>query len=85
MTLLLMALAVHVDGVKVATPGILALSAAKIPARLEPFGVARSDGKRPDEFQWFPGKRGNTLCGMLHAETPWHHHISPLLKVAQDW
>ena len=38
-----------------------ALSAAKIPARLEPSGVARSDGKRPDGISMVPWKEGKLL------------------------
>ena len=38
-----------------------ALSAAKIPARLEPSGVARSDGKRPDRISMVPCKEGKLL------------------------
>ena len=38
-----------------------ALSAAKISARLEPSGVARSDGKRPDGISMVPWKEGKLL------------------------
>ena len=38
-----------------------ALSAAKIPSRLEPSGVFRSDGKRPDGITMVPWERGKLL------------------------
>ena len=55
------------------------MSAAHIPAHLEPSGVARADGKRSDDISMV-GKRGNLLCGIHHAETPWHHRIPPPMK-----
>ena len=38
-----------------------ALSAAKIPSRLEPVGIYRSDGKRPDGITVVPWERGQLL------------------------
>ena len=38
-----------------------ALSAGNIPSRLEPSGLYRSDGKRPDEITIAPWERGRTL------------------------
>ena len=57
-----------------------ALSDAKIPAHLEPSGVARADGKRQDGISMVPWKGESSLFGRQHAGTPWHHHISPLQK-----
>ena len=39
----------------------LALSTAKIPSRLEPSGLYRSDGKRPDGASVVPWKSGKLL------------------------
>ena len=57
-----------------------ALSAAKTPARLEPSGVARSDGIRPVGISMVPVKEGKVIVWDATSETPWHHHISRLLK-----
>ena len=38
-----------------------ALSSAKIPSRLEPSGLLRSDGKRPDGVTMVPWKQGKPL------------------------
>ena len=41
-----------------------ALTTAKIPSRIEPSGLYRSDGKRPDGASLVPWKRGKVLvCG----------------------
>ena len=52
------------------------LTSAKIPARLEPSGLQRSDGKRPDGITMVPWK-----CGKLHAgvgrDLP--GHLSPII------
>ena len=39
-----------------------ALTSAKIPSRLEPSGLSRSDGKRPDGATIVPCKSGKTLA-----------------------
>ena len=38
-----------------------ALSSAKVPSRLEPFGIYHSDGKRPDGITIVPWERGKLL------------------------
>ena len=43
------------------------LSAAKIPSRLEPTGLSRTDGKRPDGVSLIPWQSGNSLYGMSHV------------------
>ena len=50
------------------------LTSAKIPAHLEPSGLYRSDGKRPDGILWSPGKMESCWCGTRHALTPFHRH-----------
>ena len=39
-----------------------ALRSAKVPARLEPSGLTRSDGKRPDGVTLVPWRRGKPRC-----------------------
>ena len=46
------------------------LESAKIPCHLEPTGLFRSDGKRPDGASIVPWRVGRCLCGTLHALTP---------------
>ena len=52
-----------------------ALVSAGVPAVLEPIGLARDDGKRPDGMTIMPWKLGRPLCGMQHASTPLRHPI----------
>ena len=77
-----------VDGVKVATPcrhsslnNIIhrAMSAAKIPARLESSGLARSDGKRPDCISMVPWKEGKLLVWGCYIQ----RHLG--MKEGQVW
>ena len=49
-----------------------ALPAAKVPSRLEPSGIYRSDGKRPDGMSIVPWKSGSCLSGMSRAPTLLH-------------
>ena len=39
-----------------------ALSSAIVPSRLEPTGVGRADGKRPDEITMIPGSYNGLGC-----------------------
>jgi len=42
----------------------------KIPVALEPQGMLRGDGKRPDGVTLVPGSRVVASCGILRAQTP---------------
>ena len=58
------------------------LTSAKIPARLEPSGLYRSDGKRPDGISVVLWKVESRWCRMRHALTPLHHrtHQGPPMR-----
>ena len=55
-----------------------AFGASRIPSRLEPSGISRSDGKRPDGATLVPWKCGNFSYGMQHVSTPMHLLIAEL-------
>ena len=54
------------------------LTSANIPSRLEPSGLYRSDGKRPDGCSIVPWRSGKVLVWMPHAQTPMHPPTFPL-------
>ena len=56
------------------------LEAAKVPCHLEPTGLYRSDGKRPDGATLVPWKRGKVLVWMQHALILWPLPIHPWLS-----
>ena len=66
-----------------------ALSAAHVPSRLEPTGLLRSDGKRPDGVTLAPWKCGQLQSGMRPALTPSPLHTGLMqhrsLGVWQHW
>ena len=62
-----------------------ALTSAHIPSRLEPNGIYRSDGKRPDGITVVPWKREADSCyGTPLAQTPSPHHTWQMLPVRQE-
>ena len=49
-----------------------ALTSANIPSTLEPKGLCRGDGRRPDDWYVYPsflGFKGDAWCGMLRVMT----------------
>ena len=55
------------------------MSSAKIPAILEPVGLSREDGKRPDGMSLFPWKNGKLLVWdftCVHTTAPSNVHLS---------
>lgn len=48
---------------------------ARIPSILEPAGLSRSDGKRPDGVTIAPWKSGRPLVGMSHVQTLLQHRM----------
>ena len=54
-----------------------AMDSAKIPSHLEPVGLYRCDGKRPDGTTMVPWKEGEYWCGTQHVRTLWHLLTSP--------
>ena len=54
-----------------------ALSSINVPSILEPSGLYRSDGKRPDGASIIPGNLVRPLFGTLLARTLWHSLTSP--------
>ena len=48
---------------------------------LEPIGVCRDDGKRPDGMSLIPWSWGLPLHGDFTIQTPWPHLIYLLLQV----
>ena len=58
-----------------------ALSSAKVPSRLEPAGIYRSDGKRPDGITVVPWERGNCWSGTPLAPTRSLHRTPPMRLV----
>ena len=58
-----------------------ALSSAKVPSRLEPSGLYRSDGKCPDGITIMPWKMASFWCGMPPAPILMHPLTLPLLPV----
>ena len=58
-----------------------ALSSAKIPSRLEPSGLYRSDGKRPDGITIVPWKNGKLLVWDATCPDTYAPSYSPLLPV----
>ena len=54
------------------------LSAARIPSRLEPAGIYRSDGKRPYGITVSLGRVVSCWSGMPHAQTLLLHRTLPM-------
>ena len=50
-----------------------ALDSAKVPCHLEPAGLYRSDGKRPDGASVVPWRGGRCWYGMQRVRTHWPH------------
>ena len=59
------------------------LDSAKIPSHLEPSGLYRSDGRRPDGASIVLWK-GGFWCGMQHAQTLWPHPTFQLQQQKQE-
>ena len=58
-----------------------ALTAAHIPSRLEPSGIFRSDGKRPDGITVVRGRGVGSWCGTRPAQTHSQLRTFPVLPV----
>ena len=58
-----------------------ALVSGGVPAVLEPVGVCRNDGKRPDGMSLIPWSRAYSCSGTLPVQTLWPHLIYLLLQV----
>ena len=52
-----------------------------VPAVLEPIGVCRNDGKRPDGMSLIPWSRRLSCSWTLPFQTSWLHLIYLLLQV----